>query len=159
MKLYCKNKHFFLSGYFHIRSFLYAIWVSNWVDFRFKNHPKSPFGGLPGRLWASCGRLGGVLGRLGGLLAPSCRVQEASWTRLGSTWSCLDGIWRPSDAREAAGRGGPPHGDHWLPPCAPVLGIHLYIRLVCTRAFKTHGFLLCLDVGYEFRLVDFGWWI
>ena len=44
-------------------------------------------------------------------------------------------------------------------PNAPVPGMHLYIRVVRTRAFKTHGFLLCLDVGYEFRLVDFGWWI
>ena len=37
--------------------------------------------------------------------------------------------------------------------------IYLLERLVCTRAFKMHGFWLCLDVGYDFRLVDFGWWI
>ena len=74
-----------LSGDFHIRSFLYAIWVSTWLDFRFKNHSKSPLGGLPGRLWASCGRLGGVLGRLGGIL----RRLEASWRRLGASWRSL----------------------------------------------------------------------
>ena len=68
MKLYCKNKHFLLSGYFDIRSFVYAIWMSAWLDFRVKHHPKSPLGGFPGRLGAFCGRLGGVLGRLGGLL-------------------------------------------------------------------------------------------
>ena len=86
IKLYCKNRHFLLSAYFHIRSFLYAIWMSNWFDFRLKNHPKSPLGGLPGRLGAFCGRLGGVLGRLGGLLAACSCVEELSWKLPGRTW-------------------------------------------------------------------------
>ena len=67
VKLYYENKIFGPSGDFNIRWLWDAYRVPTWMDFGFKNPPKSALGRLLGRLVA-------VLGRLG----PSWRALETS---------------------------------------------------------------------------------
>ena len=64
-----------LSAYFNIRWLWDAYRVPTWMDFGFKNPPKSALGRLLGRLVAVLGRLGALLRRLGSVL-----------TRLGMSW-------------------------------------------------------------------------
>ncbi len=52
--------------------------MPTWMDFGFKNPPKSALGRLLGRLVAVLGRLGGLLRRVGGFLR-----------RLGASWALL----------------------------------------------------------------------
>ena len=81
----------------------------------------------------------GVFGRLVGVLAASWAVLEASWRRLaesrrllghvlgapGAVWT---GFGDPRTPERPPGGGDPPMEIHRLPPCAPDLGIHFYIR-------------------------------
>ena len=77
VNLYYENNIFLLSGYFNIRWLWDAYRVPTWMDFGFKNPPKSALGRLLGRLVAVLGRLGpswrrlgAPLARLGALLGP-----------------------------------------------------------------------------------------
>ena len=68
-----------LSGYFNIRWLWDAYRVPTWMDFGFKNPPKSALGRLLRRHGAALGRLGIVLERLGDVL-----------TRLGASGALLE---------------------------------------------------------------------
>ena len=57
-KIILRKSYFFFSGYFNIRWLWDAYWVPTWMDFGFKNPPKSALGRLLGRLVAVLGRLG-----------------------------------------------------------------------------------------------------
>ena len=89
VKLYYENSFFLLSGYFNIRWLWDAYRVPTWMDFGFKNPPKSALGRLLGRLVA-------VLGRLG----PSWRALETCWRLLVASWSVLGATGTPRSSQK-----------------------------------------------------------
>ena len=60
------------------------------------------------------------------------------------------------DPLEASGGGGAQPRGTGVTASAPGPRFHLYNRLVCTCAFKTHGFLLCLD--WDINITQISLW-